>query len=1129
MTRLSLKLFGSYRLALDERPIDALESDKARALLAYLAVECDHPHTREKLIGLFWPEQDEAHARGSLSQALYHLRGILGDRPLTGELPAKASTQPREPYLLVSPQDIRLNPVSDIEMDVAAFLALIRSCKTHSHPLNNLCDDCLKSYQEAVRLYSGDFLDGFYLPRNLAFEEWATILREQLRLEVMAALEQLVVAFERQAELDQGLVYARRMVQLDELGEAGNLHLIRLLALSGRRGEALAHYASFHHALAVQLGAEPGVDAITLYHRLRNEEAGTDAGNLPASLAPLIGRRRELDDLWGMLRDPKHRLICVLGQGGCGKTRLTLEASHRQRYYFRDGVYFVQLSALGAGSSLLAAIAEGIGFTFREFGNPKRQLLDYLRHKKVLLIMDSFETVMESARLVAEILSDSETSKVLVTSRERLNISEEYLYPLDGMRVPPVDVETGQILDYSSVELFLEAARRVKPGYTPDSLENIANICRLVEGIPLSLLLASTWVTEFSTQDIAEQISCSLDFLTVEWADLPERQRSLRATFDYSWKSLSPREQELLMNLAVFRNPFSSRDAYQVIGAGVKQLHALVGKSLLGSTADGHYQMHDLVRQYSAEKQTQAPAGMERPARQQHSDYFMEQAAGWSRVFKSHQQMALLEEADKVIDDVRAAWEWAAQQADAERLWRASEGLLMYYSLRYRFHDGEHACRVALNGVKNITVGGELFNLEGCLLAWQANFYRLLGKVELALQSADESLEKLTQAQAAGQNAQWGQALLWRERGNLSISLPEQLACHQRSAELFQALSEPWWQASSLTWGGELANRLGDRYLAIAMHLQTMELSRSVGEPHLLARSLMNYAYDQLIQWDWQTGARLMEEAASWYRSIGDLGSLATAELHYAVSLTWCGRYHEACEGLELALDKLHRLGDRFYIAYGMLALGGTQMQAGLYEQATKYLQKGLAAARQDGFRREETFATAVVGCILMAQGDPAQALPHLQRSVAGFRQMGFAGELGMALGGLALSLQMNEDLGKAWASLMESLRITVETNSRFTLFLLPAALITLLADACWWEQAVEVYSALMTDPIPANSRWFADMVSNRMDLAREHLSEHAYKAAEARGRVGDVFEVLGRLAQEIETWGVLKPTSSLN
>ncbi len=190
-----------------------------------------------------------------------------------------------------------------------------------------------------------------------------------------------------------------------------------------------------------------------------------------------------------------------------------------------------------------------------------------------------------------------------------------------------------------------------------------------------------------------------------------------------------------------------------------------------------------------------------------------------------------------------------------------------------------------------------------------------------------------------------------------------------------------------------------------------------------------------------------MEEAASWYRSIGDLGSLATAELHYAVSQTWCGRYHEACEGLELALDKLHRLGDRFYIAYGTLALGGSQMHAGLYEQAIKFLRKGLAAARQDGFRREETFATAVVGCTLIAQGDSAQALPDLQRSVAGFRQMGFAGELGMALGGLALAQHNLKQEEQGWASLQEALMISVNTNSRFTLFMLSAAIVVLLTD----------------------------------------------------------------------------------
>jgi len=142
-----------------------------------------------------------------------------------------------------------------------------------------------------------------------------------------------------------------------------------------------------------------------LWKILRKEETGTNLWNLPAGLTPLIGRRQELDELWGFLLDPKSRLICVLGPGGCGKTRLALEAAHRQRYNFRDGICFVSLSALGTSSSLLAATAEGLGFTFRDFVDPKKQLLDYLKHKKVLLILDSFETVVERAGLVAGILS----------------------------------------------------------------------------------------------------------------------------------------------------------------------------------------------------------------------------------------------------------------------------------------------------------------------------------------------------------------------------------------------------------------------------------------------------------------------------------------------------------------------------------------------------------------------------------------------------------------------------------------------------------------------------------------------------------------------------------------------------
>ena len=1115
MTRLALKLLGPYRTVLDGHSIDNIESDKARALLAYLAIETKHPHLREKLVGLFWPEQNEEHARGSLSQAIYHLRGILGDRPLTVVLSAGAIAQNREPFLLVTPHEIQLNPKSDFETDVAAFLELVSACKAHAHAQNMVCDDCLMRYQEATRLYSGDFLDGFYLPKNLAFEEWATVLREQLRLEAMEVLESLVMTFKQQGELDQALLNARRMVVLDELGETGNGHVMRLLALLGRRTEALEQYKSFRQVLAIQLGAEPGMETKLLYQYIQNEEAGTEPGNYPASLTPIIGRRQELKDLWGWLYDPGHRLICILGPGGYGKTRLALEAARRQRYHFRDGVYFVPLSTLDAGSSLQAAIAERLGFTFRDFGDHKKQLLDYLRNKKILLVLDSFEMVVDSAGLVAELLAASEGCKVLVTSRVRLNLSGEHVYPLMGMRIPPTDT-VEQVLNYSSVELFLDSARRVKPGYQPKNLDEVARICRLVEGVPLCLLLASSWVSDYSPQEIAEQIEYSLDFLSVEWADLPERQRSLRATYEYSWDLLNRREQEVLMSLAVFRNPFTAFAAQQVASTSPQLLHALVGKSLLDSTAEGLFQMHDLVRQYSAEKLTFAVDGLEKAVRQNHSGYFLERAAEWGKILKGPQQLVLLSKVDKEVEDVKAAWDWAARQESLVRLSSASEGLFLYYFIRYRFQEGEQACQVAMKGIQNAPPGGERMNVEGWLLAWQVFFNRLLGRLDLARQLANHSIEKLNQAEAAGQDTRQGQALLWRERGYLAGNLPEQLDYFRHSVELFQAVGDAWWQALVLTWAGEITNRMGNRILGLELHQQAVALSRLAGEPRLMARALTNYAYDYLICGPWETGTKLMEEAMGWYRSVGDLGSQASGELHLGVSYGWTGRVHEARELLEEALVKMHQLGDHFYIAYGTLGLGVIQMYSGRYDQAALTLQEALQVARQDGYLREVASGLSQIGCLALVQGKPEKGLENLQQSVASLRQMGFAGELGMALGGLALAQHLLGQKQQAWASLGEALSIAVETHSRFTLFNLGAALVVMLTDSGRWELAVEAYSALMTDPIISSSHWTADMIGDRMEQGREQLAEDIFQAAEQHGREGDLFEMLGRLAQEI-------------
>jgi len=283
---------------------------------------------------------------------------------------------------------------------------------------------------------------------------------------------------------------------------------------------------------------------------------------------------------------------------------------------------------------------------------------------------------------------------------------------------------------------------------------------------------------------------------------------------------------------------------------------------------------------------------------------------------------------------------------------------------------------------------------------------------------------------------------------------------------------------------------------------------------------LTSHAYDHLIHWDWETGAKMMEEAAGCYQSIGDLGSQANGELHLGVSYGWTGRFPEACAMLEMALAKMRQIADRFYIAYGTGGLGGIHMHSGKYEQAALAFQEAFPIIRQDGYMREEAFFLAQYGCLALVQGNPTQALVDLQQSVANFRKMGFAGELGMALGGLALTHNLLKQVATAKDALQESLGIAVETHGRFTLFTLPAALVVLLVDAGRWEQALEAYSAVMTDPLVANSHWIADIIDDRIERARAQLPEDVRQAAEGRGREGHLFEVLARLAKEIISWG---------
>jgi predicted ATPase len=344
--------------------------------------------------------------------------------------------------------------------------------------------------------------------------------------------------------------------------------------------------------------------------------------NLPAQTTPFVGCEHELLELDKLLQDPALWLITLLASGGMGKTRLALAAAEQQMPHFKDGVYLVELAPLADPDLLVSAIASATDYPFQSDGRTLRQqLLDFLSPKQLLLVMDNFEHLLAGADLMSDILRAAPQVKILATSRERLNLQGETLFRIEGMDVP--DWETPEeALEYSAVKLFLQSARRALPNFElkTEDLVYVAQICRRVEGLPLGIVLAAAWLNMLSAREIADEMIRNIDFLESDARNIPERQRSIRAVFDYSWHLLTETERQSFMRLSVFRGGFTREAAQAVAGASLCDLMALVNKSLIRrEAATGRYDIHELTRQY-AEGRLQA-AGQREAAQQALAEY----------------------------------------------------------------------------------------------------------------------------------------------------------------------------------------------------------------------------------------------------------------------------------------------------------------------------------------------------------------------------------------------------------------------------------------------------------------------------------------------------------------------------
>ncbi len=494
--------------------------------------------------------------------------------------------------------------------------------------------------------------------------------------------------------------------------------------------------------------------------------------SLPVQPTPFIGRDRELAEIARLLADPTCKLLTLVGPGGIGKTRLALEAARlivedTTASLFPHGAYFATLQALTSPDFVASAVAEAVSFQFYPGSDPKQQLLDYFREKRLLLVLDNFEHLLESASLVSDILTHAAYVKVLVTSRERLNLREEWVFDVLGLDVPASET-VAKAESYSAIQLFVQNARRTHVGFTltDSQLAAVVRICQMVEGMPLGIEMASARVRVLSCEQIAGELEQSLDILEMPARNVPSRHRSIRAAFEPTWQRLSEVERDVFKNLSVFRGGFTPEAARMVAGASLRTLSSLVDKSLLRVGIDGRYDLHELLRQYG-EEQLKLAAEESAQIRNHHCAYYAEFVRQRREEMLGPGMKEALDSVGAALENAQAAWAWAVSQAKWTEVWKFISGLQRFCYHRGRFQDAVTAYGLAVNRLEKTESTAEGDALLGCLLANYAFFGGYVGLKKESEESCRGSLALLQQLDDLGARWETVEALTvlgWTER-----------------------------------------------------------------------------------------------------------------------------------------------------------------------------------------------------------------------------------------------------------------------------------------------------------------------------------------------------------------------------
>lgn len=688
--------------------------------------------------------------------------------------------------------------------------------------------------------------------------------------------------------------------------------------------------------------------------------------NLPGSLSSFVGRETELDRLCALTK--RHRLVTVTGPGGTGKTRLGLEAARRLVPNYPDGVWFVELGALTDPRLVVQSIALTIGLRDMTGRQPVEAIAEYAHGRRMLIVLDNFEHVMAAGSSVGELIRTTAELDVLVTSREVLRLRGEREFQVPPMLLPVSPSAPAADLErYESVRLFIERTRETVPDFalTDDNAAAIAEICRRLDGLPLAIELVVARIKVQSPRELLRRLDRALVLLTSGSRDLPERQRTLRSTIEWSFDLLDEKEQTLLARLSVFHGRVDMPTVEAVCGSAdvdtVSVLSALADKSLVQHGAgqgEAAFWMLETIKQFAHEKLVER--GDEESYLTRHAEHYRDLAEQAATGIFSAEQVAWLDRVDREIDNIQAAIRWSLEQGEVHRAAAIGEGVHAGWWIRGNYSSGRYWLGEVLAGGVDDPV-------------MRANV--LIANARLAmLQGAyDEANSGLVEASHTGR--QLGDEIL------TARALSERFALRIKNGEF--GVEDPAEEAlavfrrhDDISAEGEMLIRVGGESAlagrfteAISTFERALGLLRSAGNVWGAASALNNIAYMAALEGRFAEALRSSHESREMFRAVQTKDGLATVSDTLALVMVGLGDLGEAIVLYEQSLELFKDMGNRREVASVLAHLGRVRIERGDLERAGQCLGEALEIALETNEPAVQAFAFDGIAALLLRSG----------------------------------------------------------------------------------------------------------------------------------------------------------------